>query len=175
MARGDQRVPGVSTNQVTRSAARSLGSKKHYGRDVKTEKRHDELASRPTGAADHRESQGASLRGVRNARVRADAMGSEVKSLSRGAVSLDEAYGRVRHHDVWLVGCDIPEYSNATLWNHLPKRPRKLLLHRREVTALRIKPVRRASRSYRSACILMIGASPRWYRLVPRQEVVRQT
>ena len=52
---------------------------------------------------------------------------------ARRAVSLDEAYGRVRDHDVWLVGCDIPEYPNATLWNHQPKRPRKLLLHRREI------------------------------------------
>jgi SsrA-binding protein len=59
--------------------------------------------------------------------------GSEVKSLRAGKLSLDEAYGRVRSREVWLVGCDIPEYANATLWNHQPKRPRKLLLHRREV------------------------------------------
>jgi SsrA-binding protein len=60
-------------------------------------------------------------------------LGSEVKSLREGRTSLDEAYGRVRDYDVWLVGCDIPEYPNATLWNHQPKRPRKLLLHRREI------------------------------------------
>jgi SsrA-binding protein len=59
--------------------------------------------------------------------------GSEVKSLREGKVSLDEAYGRVRDGEVWLVGCDIPEYPNATLWNHQPKRPRKLLMHRREL------------------------------------------
>ena len=59
--------------------------------------------------------------------------GSEVKSLRDGKLSLDEAYGRVRDHEAWLVGCDIPEYRNATLWNHDPKRPRKLLLHRREL------------------------------------------
>jgi SsrA-binding protein len=60
-------------------------------------------------------------------------VGSEVKSLRDGKVSLDEAYGRVKENEVWLVGCDIQEYSNASMWNHSPKRPRKLLMHRREV------------------------------------------
>ena len=61
-------------------------------------------------------------------------VGSEVKTLRDGKVSLDEAYGRVRGSELWLVGADIPEYKNATIWNHEPKRPRKLLIHRREVT-----------------------------------------
>jgi SsrA-binding protein len=60
-------------------------------------------------------------------------VGSEVKSLRAGKMSLDEAYGRVKNDEVWLVGCDIQEYANASLWNHEPKRPRKLLMHRREV------------------------------------------
>ncbi len=60
-------------------------------------------------------------------------VGSEVKSLREGRVSLDEAYGRVREGEVWLVGCDIPEYVEANRFNHRPKRPRKLLMHRREV------------------------------------------
>jgi SsrA-binding protein len=60
-------------------------------------------------------------------------MGSEVKSLRSGKVSLNEAYGRVRNGEVWLLGCDIPEYPQATLWNHEPKRPRKLLLHKRQI------------------------------------------
>jgi len=59
--------------------------------------------------------------------------GSEVKSLRDGKVSLDEAYGRLRDGELWLVGCDIPEYKQATIWNHQPKRPRKLLVHRREL------------------------------------------
>ena len=59
-------------------------------------------------------------------------MGSEVKSLRNGKVSLDESYGRVRDGELWLVGADIPEYANATVWNHEPKRPRKLLIHRSE-------------------------------------------
>jgi SsrA-binding protein len=60
-------------------------------------------------------------------------VGSEVKSLREGRVSLDEAYGRVRQGEVWLVNCEIPEYKQATVWNHDPKRPRKLLVHRREL------------------------------------------
>jgi SsrA-binding protein len=56
-----------------------------------------------------------------------------VKSLRAGKVSLDEAYGRVRADEVWLVGCDIQEYVEANRFNHNPRRPRKLLLHRREI------------------------------------------
>jgi SsrA-binding protein len=59
--------------------------------------------------------------------------GSEVKSLRGGKVSLDEAYGRVKDDGLWLVGCEIPEYTQASIWNHVPKRPRKLLIHKREV------------------------------------------
>ena len=60
-------------------------------------------------------------------------VGSEVKSLRSGRVSLDEAYGRLKDGEVWLVGCDIPEYVEANRFNHQPRRPRKLLLHRREI------------------------------------------
>jgi SsrA-binding protein len=60
-------------------------------------------------------------------------VGSEVKSLRDGKLSLDEAYGRVKNNEVWLMGADIAEYKQASIWNHIPRRPRKLLLHRREV------------------------------------------
>lgn len=60
-------------------------------------------------------------------------VGSEVKSLRHGRMSLDESYGRIREGEVWLVGADIPEYFEASNLNHQPKRPRKLLLHRREI------------------------------------------
>ena len=59
--------------------------------------------------------------------------GSEVKSLRNGRVSLEEAYARVKNDGVWLVGCDIAEYVEASRFNHNPRRPRKLLLHRREI------------------------------------------
>ncbi|MGL6194674.1 MAG: SsrA-binding protein SmpB [Thermoguttaceae bacterium] len=60
-------------------------------------------------------------------------VGSEVKSLRGGTVSLSEAYGRIKGGEVWLVGCDIPEYVEANRFNHKPKRDRKLLLHQREI------------------------------------------
>ena len=60
-------------------------------------------------------------------------VGSEVKSLRNGRVSLEEAYARIKDDEVWLVGCDIAEYTEANRFNHNPKRPRKLLMHRREV------------------------------------------
>lgn len=60
-------------------------------------------------------------------------VGSEVKSLRNGKVSLEEAYGRVKGEEVWLIGCDIPEYVQANRFNHDPRRPRKLLMHRREI------------------------------------------
>ena len=59
-------------------------------------------------------------------------VGSEVKSLRDGSVSLAEAYGRIIEGEVWLIGADIPEYREANRFNHKPKRPRKLLMHNRE-------------------------------------------
>lgn len=60
-------------------------------------------------------------------------VGSEVKSLRNGQLSLEEAYGRVKAGEVWLIGSDIPEYVEANQFNHNPRRQRKLLLHRREI------------------------------------------
>ena len=61
-------------------------------------------------------------------------VGSEVKSLRDGKLSLEEAYARVKEGEVWLVGADIAEYRQASIWNHAPKRPRKLLMKRAEVS-----------------------------------------
>ena len=60
-------------------------------------------------------------------------VGSEVKSLRDGKLSLEEAYARVKEGEVWLVGADIAEYKQASIWNHIPKRPRKLLMKREEI------------------------------------------
>lgn len=59
-------------------------------------------------------------------------VGSEVKSMREGKLSLDEAHIRVKDNDLWLIGADIGHYRNAGLWNHDPRRPRKLLVHSRE-------------------------------------------
>ncbi|MCM2373075.1 SsrA-binding protein SmpB [Rhodopirellula sp. ICT_H3.1] len=58
--------------------------------------------------------------------------GSEVKSMREGKLSLDEAHIRVTSGELWLVGADLAQYSNAGLWNHDPRRPRKLLVHQKE-------------------------------------------
>jgi SsrA-binding protein len=59
--------------------------------------------------------------------------GTEVKSLREGAANLEDAYAKIDNGEVWLIGSDIPEYTMGNRMNHKPKRPRKLLLHRREI------------------------------------------
>jgi SsrA-binding protein len=65
--------------------------------------------------------------------------GTEVKSLRNGKANLEDAYAEVDRDEVWLLGCDIPEYLQANRMNHVPKRKRKLLLHRREIDKLAAK------------------------------------
>jgi SsrA-binding protein len=60
-------------------------------------------------------------------------VGTEVKSLRAGLGNLEDAYGRIDDGEVWLIGSEIPEYEYGNRLNHKPKRPRKLLLHRREI------------------------------------------
>lgn len=66
--------------------------------------------------------------------------GSEVKSLREGKASLAEAYATVDENgEAWLIGAHIAEYDAANRLNHPPLRPRKLLLHARELNKLGIK------------------------------------
>lgn len=58
--------------------------------------------------------------------------GSEVKSIRNGKISIDEAYARIYGGELWLVGCNIAEYPEATVMNHEPLRNRKLLLHKKQ-------------------------------------------
>jgi SsrA-binding protein len=62
--------------------------------------------------------------------------GSEVKSLRAGKATIAESYADSRAGELWLVNANIPEYLQASRFNHLPKRPRKLLLHEREINKL---------------------------------------
>ena len=62
--------------------------------------------------------------------------GTEVKALRAGEGSIAESYAEVKDGQVFLVNATIPEYSHGNRQNHEPKRPRKLLLHRREVEKL---------------------------------------
>jgi SsrA-binding protein len=63
--------------------------------------------------------------------------GTEVKSLRFGEGSIAESYAEVRGNEAWLVNANIPEFSHGNRHNHEPKRPRKLLLHERELNKLR--------------------------------------
>ena len=62
--------------------------------------------------------------------------GSEVKSLRAGQVQLKDAYADIRSGEVWLESAHISPYSFAEGGGHDPERPRKLLLHRREIDRL---------------------------------------
>ncbi|HEX2032279.1 MAG TPA: SsrA-binding protein SmpB [Actinomycetota bacterium] len=62
--------------------------------------------------------------------------GSEVKSLRTGRASLSEAYARVAEGEVWLENLHIPPYSHGDARGYDPRRPRKLLLHRKEIERL---------------------------------------
>jgi SsrA-binding protein len=63
-------------------------------------------------------------------------LGSEVKSLREGAVQLKDAYADLRDGEVWLYNMHIAPYGPASRQNHDPERPRKLLMHRREIERL---------------------------------------
>jgi SsrA-binding protein len=69
--------------------------------------------------------------------------GTEVKSLRDGHASLEDAYARLDDGELWLIGSDIPEYAMGNRMNHKPKRPRKLLLHRREINKFAGKATQR--------------------------------
>ncbi|MFC4255342.1 SsrA-binding protein SmpB [Altererythrobacter xixiisoli] len=62
--------------------------------------------------------------------------GTEVKSLRFGEGSIAESYAEVRGGEAFLVNANIPEFSHGNRYNHEPKRPRKLLLHQREIEKL---------------------------------------
>jgi SsrA-binding protein len=60
-------------------------------------------------------------------------VGTEVKSLRDGYALMEDAYAKIEGGELWLIGCEIPEYAMGNRLNHRPKRNRKLLLHRREL------------------------------------------
>ena len=63
-------------------------------------------------------------------------LGSEVKSIREGRISLKESYAEVQGGDVFLVKCHISPYEAANIFNHEPLRERRLLLHQREIRRL---------------------------------------
>ena len=65
-------------------------------------------------------------------------MGSEVKSLRTGKANIAESYAHAKDGEIFLVNAYIPEYTMANRFNHEPRRPRKLLVHRAEAKRLAI-------------------------------------
>ncbi|KPL06588.1 SsrA-binding protein [bacterium SM23_57] len=63
-------------------------------------------------------------------------LGSEIKSIRAGQISIKEAYVRVDGEEAWLVDAHISPYNQSSRFNHEPRRPRKLLLHKREIYSL---------------------------------------
>ncbi|CAN7304490.1 SsrA-binding protein SmpB [Phenylobacterium sp. LjRoot219] len=72
--------------------------------------------------------------------------GSEVKSLRNGRANIAESYAAVEGNQIVLINADIPPYTQANRFNHEPRRPRKLLLHRKEIERL-IGAVQREGRT----------------------------
>jgi SsrA-binding protein len=63
-------------------------------------------------------------------------MGSEIKSIRAGQISLAEAYVRADERGAWLMEAHVAPYEQANRFNHDPKRPRRLLLHKKEIREL---------------------------------------
>jgi SsrA-binding protein len=62
--------------------------------------------------------------------------GTEIKSIRNGNLSLNEGYARMRDGELWLVNFTIPPYKEGSIFNHEPGRPRKLLLHKEQMSRL---------------------------------------
>ncbi|GAB4419736.1 MAG: SsrA-binding protein SmpB [Anaerolineales bacterium] len=62
--------------------------------------------------------------------------GSEIKSIRAGQISLAEAYVKVENLQAWLMDAHVAPYEQANRFNHEPRRPRRLLLHKREIRKL---------------------------------------
>ena len=63
-------------------------------------------------------------------------VGTEVKSLREGKANIAESYASVDNGVPWLINSDIPVYSHANRFNHEPRRPRRLLMHKKEIAKL---------------------------------------
>ncbi|MEN9293546.1 MAG: hypothetical protein RIT31_311 [Actinomycetota bacterium] len=62
--------------------------------------------------------------------------GTEVKSLRAGRASLTDGYALAKDGEIWVSGIHIPEYNQGSWTNHMPRRDRKLLLHKREIAQI---------------------------------------
>ena len=72
--------------------------------------------------------------------------GTEIKSLREGRANIAESYAAVEGREIMLINADIPPYKQANRFNHEPRRPRKLLLHRKQIDKM-IGAVQREGRT----------------------------
>ena len=107
--------------------------------------------------------------------------GSEIKSVRAGQISLQEAYVNVNGREAWLIDAHIAPYEQASIFNHEPRRPRRLLLHKDEIRklwdAVRIKgvtivPVRVYLKDRRAKLDLAVAKGKRLYD--KRQEIAKR-
>ena len=134
-------MPEERTESISRSPSFAIPS--DPGRLVLSAVRNDEMSKgKRAGAGD-----GPPVIGNPKARYRYEVLerfecglaleGPEVKSLRSGQASLEEGFARLRGGELWLLGVHIAEYAQKGYAKHDPLRPRKLLLHRRELVHLR--------------------------------------
>lgn len=64
-------------------------------------------------------------------------VGTEIKSIRNGKVNLKDSYAIIRNNEIYLINMNISEYREGNLFNHEPKRTRKLLLHKGEILKLK--------------------------------------
>ena len=132
---------------------------------AKTKKQEDKKDGIERVVSENREARGR-YEIVKELECGIELVGSEVKSLRCGTVSLKECYARVRKNEVFLLNCEIPLYIEANRFNHKTKRDRKLLLHRREIekfakkateTGMTLVPLRLYFRNGRAKLLLGLG------------------
>ncbi len=98
--------------------------------------------------------------------------GTEVKSIRAGKVDLRDAYARAQDGELWLHGVHIAPYDAASYLNHEPRRPRKILLHRSEISdltaqtaqkGLTLTPLRMYFKNHRAKIELGLAKGKRQY------------
>ncbi len=63
-------------------------------------------------------------------------LGTEVKSLRLGGASLIDAFCKIENGEIFMIDCNISQYSHGNVWNHDPRRKRRLLMHKKEILRL---------------------------------------
>lgn len=107
-------------------------------------------------------------------------LGTEVKSLRAGLVNLRDSYGTIKDDQAWLMNCHIAPYAAGGYSNHLPLRPRRLLLHRQEIRklfgktrekGLTLVPLRIYFKRGRAKCEIALAKGKKIY---DKREVIRR-